>query len=113
MVLEMDVAQVNPYESGHGEPPVHMAWFAPRRLTAVTNYRGAEVCLFSGGRRPPGPDNGRCRGMGDDVGREQKEGSVDSASNPGKSSRSLQLQLPLRTHQIQPNRTQISGRAND
>ena len=25
---EMDVARMNPYRSGQGEPPVHMAWFA-------------------------------------------------------------------------------------
>ena len=34
---EMDVARVNPYRSGQGEPPIHIAWFAPHRPPAVTH----------------------------------------------------------------------------
>ena len=37
---EMDVTQVNPYRSGQGKPPVHMAWLAPNRQSAVTDYWG-------------------------------------------------------------------------
>ena len=40
---EMVVAWANPYQSGQGEPPVHMAWywFAPHRPSAVTQFRRA------------------------------------------------------------------------
>ena len=76
---EMDVARVNSYRSGQGEPPVHMAWFVPHRPPAVTQFRGRlEVGLFPGGRLPPGPDYIGCWGLGDDVWRGHKEGSVGS-----------------------------------
>ena len=59
------VARVNPYQSGQGKPPVHIAWFASHRPAAVTNFRGRlEVSLFPGGRRRLGPDNRGHRGMG-------------------------------------------------
>ena len=42
MVLgEIGVARVNPYDFGQGQPPVHSAWFLPRRLTVVTQLWGA------------------------------------------------------------------------
>ena len=37
---EMDAARVNPYRSGQGEHPVHMAFFAPHRQAAVTLIQG-------------------------------------------------------------------------
>ena len=61
---KMDITRVNPYRyrSGHGEPPVLMAWFAPHRPAAATQFR----------RRGPAYIE-RC-GIGDDVWRGQKEG---------------------------------------
>ena len=37
---ELEVAQANPFRSGQGETPAHMAWFAPHRPAAVTQFRG-------------------------------------------------------------------------
>ena len=58
-MVEMDIAEVNPYRFGQGQPPVHSAWFKPRRPTAVTQFGGGglEVRLLPDGRRPPGPDD--------------------------------------------------------
>ena len=39
---EVNVARVNPYRFGQGEPPVHLAWFQPRWPTAVTQIRGED-----------------------------------------------------------------------
>ena len=78
---EVDVAQVNQYRSGKGEPSVHMAWSAPHRPAAVTQLQEGggrhEVSHLPGGRRPPGPDYVGLWGMRDDTWREQKEGSVE------------------------------------
>ena len=69
---EVDVARVNPYRFGQGQPPVHSAWFRPRRPTAITQFRGRyEVSHLPGGRRPPGPGYVG-RGMGDDMRRGKK-----------------------------------------
>ena len=60
MVLgEMDVALVNIYRSGKGEPPVHLAWLIPLRPAAVTRSGGDErSASFSvRGWRPQCPDN--------------------------------------------------------
>ena len=78
---KMDVVWVNPYRSGQGEPPVHLVWVAPYRPAAVIRLRGRGrgrlfVCLFLGGRRPPGPDYTGRWGIRDNVWKGQKEGSV-------------------------------------
>ena len=74
---EMDVARVNPSRSGQGEPPVHMAWFAPQRLAAATQFRGGggmrhEATYVPGVRFPPSSDSVGCWGMGDGTWRRQK-----------------------------------------
>ena len=38
---EVGVARVNPYQSGPGEPPVQLAWIAPRLSAAATQLRVA------------------------------------------------------------------------
>ena len=41
VLREMDVARVNPYRFGQGQPAVLSAWFRPCRPTAVTQFQGA------------------------------------------------------------------------
>ena len=67
---ELDVAQVKPCPSGQGQPPVHSAWFQPRRQTAVTHYWGHRP--QPGGRLPPGPEYVSHGGMRHDVWRDKK-----------------------------------------
>ena len=65
---EMDVARVNPYRFGQGQPPLLSAWFQARRPKAVTQFRGRlDVFLLADGRRPPGPDYIGRWGTGDKV----------------------------------------------
>ena len=82
MVLgEMDVARVNPYRSGRGEPPSHLACFAPYRPAVVTQFRGGgrlEISLLALTRWTTSTRLGWHRAFGDDVWRGQKEGSVET-----------------------------------
>ena len=80
MVLgEKDVARVNPYRFWSGSTPRALGLISPSSNGGhwSPNAGGRlEVCLLPGGRRPPGPDYIRSRGMRGDVWRGQKEGSV-------------------------------------
>ena len=75
---EMDASLVNSYRSGQGEPPLHMAWFAPHWPAAVTQFRratrGLSLTRWTTSTRP---GLHRASGMGDGVWRGPKEGSVD------------------------------------
>ena len=46
ILREMDVARVNPYRSGQGEAPVHVALPAPHRPAEVTDHRGRGFTSF-------------------------------------------------------------------
>ena len=63
---EMDVARVNPHQSGQ---------VAPQRSAAVTGFWGGgghEVGFFPCGRRPPVPGNIGSRWMGITLGEDEK-----------------------------------------
>ena len=65
VLAETDVARLNPYRSGRGEPPVHFARFVAPRSAAVTQCQGRhELYHLPGGRRPPGSDGYECLGNG-------------------------------------------------
>ena len=71
----------NPYQTSQcheGEPQCSTAHGLVRAPPASGGHRlsEAEVRLFPGERRPPGPDNGGRRGMRDDMWRRQTEASV-------------------------------------
>ena len=74
---EMNVARVNPCQSGQGEPPFHLVCLAPHRPAADTQFRGGgtrglPLTRWTTFTRPGchrALGDGR---MGDDVWREQK-----------------------------------------
>ena len=77
ILREMDVVWVNPYRSGQSEPPVHTAWLAltgkPRSPNFGRDSRSASYPVDNVHQA----GSHRALEDGDNVCREQKEGSVE------------------------------------